>query len=239
MTATILKLRPERPSPEEWVRSLNQDYHGATAQEVIEAAIHGGFLGKVALVSSFGAESAVLLHLVSQVDPSTPVVFLETQKHFAQTTSYRRKLAARLGLSDVRDVTPDAEEAASLDPKGDLWRSDSDACCHLRKVRPLTNALDDFDAWFTGRKAFHGGSRMTLPIFEWSGTHVKVNPLVSWTKDDVAAHMEAHDLPPHPLVAQGYQSIGCWPCTLPSDDASDVRAGRWSGSKRECGIHQG
>lgn len=237
MTATVLKLRGEA-APEDAARKLARDYANADARQILDHAINTHFSGRIALVSSFGAESAVLLHLVAEVAPDTPVIFLDTGKHFAQTLSYRRKLAGRLGLSDVRSIRPDADETASEDPAGDLWRRDTDACCNLRKVRPLKNALSGFDAWITGRKAFHGGERMKLPVVEWSGSHFKVNPLVAWTPDDLKDHARRHDLPPHPLVEQGYPSIGCWPCTRPVENEGDVRAGRWAGSsKAECGIH--
>lgn len=239
MTAQVLKLHGDDPSPEERARALAKELVGADAEVILERTIKDHFLGEIALVSSFGAESAVLLHLVSRVAPDTPVIFLDTQKHFAQTLSYRRKLANQLGLTNVRDVLPDTEEVARQDPTGDLWRSDTDACCDLRKVRPLTGALDVFDAWITGRKAFHGGGRVSLPAVEWNGRHFKVNPLIKWSQEHVAAYSREHDLPPHPLVAQGYPSIGCWPCTRPVAEGGDVRAGRWAGSdKRECGIHE-
>ncbi|GGY46758.1 phosphoadenylyl-sulfate reductase [Parvularcula lutaonensis] len=237
MTAAVLKLRGET-APEDRARALSAEYADADAQAILERAIREEFAGEIALVSSFGAESAVLLHLVASVAPETPVIFLDTQKHFAQTLSYRRKLAARLGLTDVRDILPDTEEAAAQDPNGDLWRRDTDACCDLRKVRPLKTALDGFGSWITGRKAFHGGERMHLPAFEWNGRHFKVNPLVRWTPEDVAEYRARHDLPAHPLVEQGYPSIGCWPCTRAVEDGEGVRAGRWSNSdKAECGIH--
>ena len=176
--------------------------------------------------------------MASEVNPSLPVIFLETQKHFAQTLSYKRKLTQQLGLTGVRDVAPDPDEVAAIDPRGDLNRRDTDACCDLRKVRPLDRALSGFDAWVTGRKQFHGGQRVSLPAFEHVGSHYKVNPLVRWSRDDVDAYVARHDLPPHPLVAQGFPSIGCWPCTHPVAEGDDVRAGRWRGqAKTECGIH--
>jgi phosphoadenosine phosphosulfate reductase len=219
-------------------RRLAQKHAGDDALEILRAAIKDEFAGGIALVSSFGAESAVLLDLVARVDTATPVVFLDTGKHFAQTLSYRKKLASRLGLTDVRDIRPSAERLAAADPSGDLWKRDADACCTLRKVEPLGPALGEFDAWITGRKQFHGGGRLNLPAFEASPTHIKVNPLARWSKADIDAYYEEHDLPPHPLVAQGYPSIGCWPCTHPAAAGEDIRAGRWRGAaKTECGIH--
>ena len=234
MSAT---LRQAEETPAARAAALAQAHADSDAEAILIGA-RDAFGDRLALVSSFGAESAVLLHLASRTIPDVPVIFLETGKHFAQTLSYRRKLAARLGLTDVRDVAPDAGEARAEDPGGDLWRRDTDACCTLRKVRPLDRALAGFDAWITGRKQFHGGARTALPPFEHVGTHAKVNPLVRWTPEDVQAHLAAHDLPRHPLVAQGFPSVGCWPCTHPVADGDDPRAGRWRGqAKTECGIH--
>ena len=202
-------------------RRLAMRFNDAEAGDILDHAIRKEFPGKIALVSSFGAESAALLKLVAEIDPATPVIFLETGKHFAQTVSYRKKLADRLGLTDIRDIRPAAEAVASRDPGGDLWKSDADACCTLRKVEPLTGALEGFDAWITGRKQFHGGGRLQLPSFEAASAHIKVNPLIRWSKEDIADYAARHDLPPHPLVAQGYPSIGCWPCTHPVAEGDD------------------
>lgn len=212
---------------------------GAAPQDILEAAVHGAFPERIALVSSFGAESAVLLHLVAQVEPALPVIFIDTGKHFAQTRDYRDLLVERLGLRNFHVVTPDAAEVAAEDPKGDLSRRDADACCTLRKVRPNQRALAGFDAWISGRKRHHGGVRAALPVVEHDGAHFKVNPLAAWSPKEIMAYSRAHDLPPHPLVAEGYPSIGCWPCTAPADASGDVRAGRWAGQgKTECGIHR-
>ncbi len=218
-------------------RRLALKHSGDDALEILRVAIKEEFPGRIALVSSFGAESAALLHLAAQVDKSIPVIFLETRKHFAQTISYRKKLAERLGLTDVRDIRPDPLSVNTRDKTGDLWKQNADACCTLRKVEPLAPALEGFDAWITGRKQFHGGGRINLPAFEASPTHIKVNPLIRWNKSSIDAYFADNDLPAHPLTAQGYPSIGCWPCTHPAS-SDDVRAGRWRGAaKTECGIH--
>ena len=223
--------------PKAHAARLANEHAQSSAEEILAAAVEE-FGEGLALVSSFGAESAVLLHVASRVHPGLPVIFLETGKHFAQTLSYRKKLARDLGLTDVRDILPDAGEVADLDPKGDLWRRDTDACCSLRKVRPLDTALSSFDAWVTGRKQFHGGARVRLPAFEHVGEHYKVNPLVRWSREDVERYAAEHALPKHPLVDQGFPSIGCWPCTHPVAEGEDSRAGRWRGqAKTECGIH--
>lgn len=219
-------------------RRLEARHRGSAAGDILAAAILKEFPGRIALVSSFGAESASLLHLVASVDPATPVLFLETGKHFAQTLAYRKRLARALGLKDVRDIRPSADDLARSDSAGDLWRSSPDACCALRKVRPLAEALEGFDAWITGRKQFHGGLRAALPAFEASAPFIKVNPLVRWTTEDLGAYEARHALERHPLVAVGFASVGCWPCTHPTAPGEDPRAGRWRGAaKTECGIH--
>ena len=218
---------------------LAETLRDAHPLEVIQAAyeLYGD---RLAMVSSFGAESAVLLHLVSQVSKDIPVLFLDTGMLFGQTLDYRRQLAERLGLTDVRDLRPAFADLATVDPKSDLHKTDIDGCCHIRKVLPLDRALGDFDAWMTGRKRFHGGDRLRLATVEYSEGKTKFNPLANWSKAELDAYAAEHDLPAHPLVAQGFPSIGCWPCTKAVDNpnASDLRAGRWQGQeKTECGIH--
>ena len=216
---------------------LDAQLRHAHPLEVIRAAVET-FGDELALVSSFGAESAVLLHLASRVKPDIPVLFLDTGMLFGQTLDYRRQLAARLGLTDVRDLRPRFEDLAVGDPGADLWKTDTDACCHIRKVIPLDAALDGFAGWLTGRKRFHGGDRMRLPVVEEAEGKLKFNPLANWSKADLDAYAAEYDLPDHPLVAFGYPSIGCWPCTSPVEEGGDVRSGRWAGSqKTECGIH--
>jgi phosphoadenosine phosphosulfate reductase len=216
---------------------LDAELRHAHPRTIIEAAFET-FGGKLALVSSFGAESAVLLDIASKVNPDIPVLFLDTGMLFGQTLDYRKTLAAQLGLTDVRDLRPHYQDLATTDPEAKLWQTDTDACCNLRKVVPLDLALEDFDGWITGRKRFHGGARLSLPVVEQADRHVKFNPLANWTKADLEAYVAEHDLPAHPLVAQGFPSIGCWPCTKPAEDDQDLRGGRWAGSqKTECGIH--
>ena len=216
---------------------LDAELRRAHPRTIMEAALET-FGDRLALVSSFGAESAVLLHIAAQMKPDVPVLFLDTGMQFGQTLDYRKSLAAHLGLKDVRDLRPHYQDLATVDPEAKLWQTDTDACCNLRKVVPLDLALEDFDAWITGRKRFQGGSRLSLPVVEQSERHVKFNPLANWTKADLDAYAAEHDLPAHPLVAAGFPSIGCWPCTQPADDGQDTRAGRWAGSqKTECGIH--
>jgi phosphoadenosine phosphosulfate reductase len=216
---------------------LDAQLRAAHPSEIIAAAVDQ-FGESLALVSSFGAESAVLLHLAAQVKPDLPVLFLDTGMLFGQTLDYRQQLAAKLGLTDVRDLRPRFEDLAVGDPNADLWKIDTDACCHIRKVIPLDAALFGFSAWITGRKRFHGGERMRLPVVEAADGKLKINPLANWSKPELDAYAAAHDLPEHPLVPFGYPSLGCWPCTSPVEQGGDIRSGRWAGSqKTECGIH--
>ena len=223
--------------PQSIAARLDAELRHAHPATVIEAAVET-FGDKLALVSSFGAESAVLLHLASRVKRDIPVLFLDTGRLFGQTLDYRKNLAAHLGLTDVRDLRPAYQDLAVADPQSKLWQTDTDACCNLRKVVPLDKALAEFEAWITGRKRFHGGDRLSLPVVEQAPSHVKFNPLANWGKAELDAYALEHDLPAHPLVAQGFPSIGCWPCTQPAQEGEDVRAGRWKGlDKTECGIH--
>lgn len=216
---------------------LDAELRHAHPATVIEAAVEA-FGDKLALVSSFGAESAVLLHLAAQVKKDIPVLFLDTGMLFGQTLDYRKTLTAHLGLTDVRDLRPAYQDLAVVDPTSKLWQTDVDACCNVRKVVPLDKALEGFDAWITGRKRFHGGDRLSLPVVEQSDTHVKFNPLANWSKTELDAYAAEHQLPAHILVSQGFPSIGCWPCTKPVEEGGDVRSGRWQGAdKTECGIH--
>jgi phosphoadenosine phosphosulfate reductase len=216
---------------------LDAELRHAHPRTVLEAAV--AELGdKLALVSSFGAESAVLLHLASKVKPDIPVLFLDTGMLFGQTLDYRRQLAVKLGLTDVRDLRPLYQDLATADPEAKLWQTDTDACCHVRKVLPLDRALAEFDGWVTGRKRFQGGARLSMPVVEQADHQIKFNPLANWTKADLDAYAAEYELPAHPLVAQGFPSIGCWPCTKPVEVGQDERSGRWAGQdKTECGIH--
>lgn len=221
---------------------LNRLFRGTDSLEMLASTLRSGLAGDVAVVSSFGAESAVLLHLVAQVDPTIPVLFLETGKHFPETLAYRDLLIERLGLTHVINLTPDAEELATKDGSGLRWSYDPDGCCEIRKVKPLARALAGFDATLTGRKAFQSSTRTHLPRFEIDSSdsqgRLKINPLIDWSADEIAAYVTEHDLPQHPLVAEGYPSIGCSPCTSKVADGEDPRAGRWRGwDKTECGIH--
>lgn len=217
---------------------LAERYADATVEARLRAAIHDLFPGRIALVSSFGADSAVLLHLVAEVDPATPVIFIDTGMLFPETLAYRDRLVAQLGLTGVTSYRPDAAILAESDPEDFLWAREPDNCCHIRKVLPLAHALEGYDAWISGRKRFQSATREHLPVFEAEGSRVKVNPLADWSAKDVLAAMDSYGLPRHELVAKNYLSIGCMPCTSPVRPGEDARSGRWRGkAKVECGIH--
>jgi phosphoadenosine phosphosulfate reductase len=227
---------------EEDAARLNARFRDADAQAVLAGVLRERLAGEVALVSSFGAESAVLLHMVARIAPATPVLFLETGKHFPETLAYRDFLVERLGLTNLINLTPDAAVLQEKDENGLRWSWDPDGCCEIRKVIPLANALAGFDASISGRKGFQAKTRTGLPHFELDRTdaagRLKVNPLADWDAARIAAYIAEHDLPAHPLVAQGYPSIGCSPCTSKVAPGEDPRAGRWRGwDKVECGIH--
>ncbi|CUH66717.1 Phosphoadenosine phosphosulfate reductase [Thalassovita gelatinovora] len=223
----------------ERVTHLNARYRHHAASAVLKRAMSDPQVGRIAMVSSFGAESVALLHMVAMVDRATPVLFIDTQLLFAETLDYQHEIAEFLGLTDLRIIRLDKVTLDAEDPYGALHLRDTDACCDLRKTRPLEKALKGFDAWITGRKRFQGSSRAALDFFEnEDDKRIKVNPLAHWNKQDVQDYMINNRLPRHPLISKGYPSIGCRPCTSPVKAGEDERAGRWRGSaKEECGIH--
>lgn len=219
---------------------LNEHYSDAHPIEILRAAVTVMFPSRVALVSSFGSESAILLQFMAKIDASIPILFLDTGKHFDETLMYRDILADRFGFSDLRSLEPDPVALGQHDPYGLLWSTNPDLCCRLRKVDPLSRALEPFDAWITGRKRYQGGTRASLPIFESLDGRTKVNPFAHWRSQDIDAAFEEYRLPRHPLFHDGFRSVGCRPCTTRVTDATDDRSGRWAGlDKTECGIHRG
>ena len=209
------------------------------ASSLLRLVIEDLYPGCVALVSSFGADAAALLHMVSVVDRATPVVFIDTSQHFPETLAYRDELCAFLRLTNVMVTEPNAETMAQEDPDKVLFMSDPDRCCDIRKVRPLAAAIEGYDAWITGRKGFQTAARARLPMFEAEGERLKVNPLVRWGASDVLAYIAETGLPRHPLIAKGFPSIGCLPCTSGVCTGEDARAGRWRGRANigNRGIH--
>jgi len=218
--------------------ALQEKAKGRDAHGILELALREEFAGKTAVVSSFGAESAVLLKLVADIDPNTPILFLNTGKLFGETLRYRDRLQDALGLGDVRSLSPSLEERQNKDPEGTLWSRDTDACCDFRKTVPLARALEPFQAQITGRKRFQTRERADMLPVEYFEGRYRFNPLWQWDLQQLEAFIERNNLPQHPLVEDGYPSIGCMPCTRRVQAGEDYRAGRWSGlDKDECGIH--
>lgn len=224
---------------------MNTDYHGRmrrglsafSGREMIDVALRA-MPGRVVLVSSFGTESAVLLHLAAQIDTAIPILFLDTEKLFQPTHDYQKKLVRHLGLTNVRTIQPEQAEVAQADSSGTLWRDNPDQCCKVRKAWPLARALEGFDAWITGRKSFQNADRKQAQAAEVQDGRLVLSPLLSWSKYDLDDYFELHALPRHPLESMGYPSVGCTTCTSQVKAGEEGRAGRWRGSaKTECGIH--
>ena len=219
--------------------ALNARFDGIDTLEMLETVFAENILGETAVVSSFGTESAVLLHLVATADPTVPVVFVDTLKMFPETLAYRDTLIEAFAIANSWTVAPDPAAIAAQDDKGLRWSYDPDGCCAIRKVEPLARAKDGLDSWISGRKAFQSSTRQNIARFEVEDGRLKVNPLGDWIKRDLDAYFEEHNLPRHPLEAHGYPSIGCQPCTSKVLPGEDPRAGRWRGwDKVECGIHE-
>lgn len=224
-------------SAKELAAALNLRFANASAEDIIAYSVKEGFAGNIGAVSSFGADSAVLLSLIADVDADTPILFLDTGKHFEETLTYRDQLVDFLHLTGLRNIEPLSSTLASNDRQGDLHKSSTDACCAIRKVEPMARAVMPFGAWMTGRKRYQASTRVALPFFEAVGNRIRINPLAGWSGDDIANYQDGHALPVHPLIPYGYYSIGCAPCTEPSPP-DDQRGGRWKGQgKVECGIH--
>jgi phosphoadenosine phosphosulfate reductase len=241
VTASAQQMLPERtarlpdlPSAE----GLDRALRNASPADVIAAALQAVGREHLAVVSSFGTESAALLKVMADVDAAIPVIFLDTGWLFEETLAYRDTLIATLGLRDVRSIQPLEATLSREDPDRELWFSNPDTCCRIRKVEPLARALAPFDAWINGRKRFQGGARAAIPVVESDGARLKFNPFANASREEIAAIYTLANLPPHPLVASGYLSVGCMPCTSRTSPDEDARAGRWRGRpKTECGIH--
>jgi len=218
--------------------TLNTRFDGVDTRTMLRAVFAEGLLGRTAVVSSFGTESAVLLHLIAAADPSVPVIFVDTLKMFPETLEYRDNLIRALGFAQSWSVEPDPKVLAAKDDKGLRWSYDPDGCCEIRKVEPMRRAKEGLDSWISGRKAFQSQTRQNIARFEVEDGRLKLNPLGDWVKADLERYFAEHDLPRHPLEADGYLSIGCQPCTSKVRPGEDPRAGRWRGwDKMECGIH--
>lgn len=219
------------------LNNIVESYAGLEGRQLMSAVIKN-HSGRVALLSSFGAESSVLLHMVSELAPGLPILFLDTEKLFPETLAYRDQLVRELGLTNLRNITPDPEDLERVDPDGILHTFDKDLCCHFRKTVPMQKAFADFDIIISGRKRFHGATRSDLQFISVQDDKVKIEPLAGFSALDLSSYMISHHLPSHPLKLQGYRSVGCVPCTVLGGTDEDPRAGRWAGSdKTECGIH--
>ena len=217
---------------------LTARYGHLDGLELLRVLLTQEMPGQIALVSSFGAESAVLLAMAAEIDPAVPVIFLDTGKLFGETIAYRNRLTRVLGLTNVQTFKPDPVAELEQDKPGSLWRDNPDACCAFRKVEPLERALKPHAGWITGRKRFQSSTRAALPMIEVEDGRIKINPLANWDAKQLEAEFKRRDLPRHPLVADGYLSIGCMPCTDKVEAGADARSGRWAGlAKTECGIH--
>ncbi|UZE48440.1 phosphoadenylyl-sulfate reductase [Rhodopseudomonas sp. P2A-2r] len=242
MNAPLHQRKPALPvesaTPTELVAELEQELRAASPAQIIGAALKVVARDRLAVVSSFGTESAALLKVMSEVDPAIPVIFLDTGWLFAETLAYRDTLIAQLGLRDVRSIKPLDADLDRDDPERDLWFSNPDQCCFIRKVEPLRRSLAPFDAWINGRKRFQGGARAAIPVVEADGARLKFNPFANVSREDIELIYASAKLPPHPLTTSGFLSVGCMPCTSRSAPDEDQRAGRWRGkAKTECGIH--
>jgi len=239
MSAVAHQVLPDPPAPTlPAAEELDRVLRNASPAEAIAAALKTVGRERLALVSSFGTESAALLKVMADVDPAIPVIFLDTGWLFEETLAYRDTLIEKLGLRDVRSIKPLDETLSREDPDRELWFSDPDACCRIRKVEPLKRALAPFDAWINGRKRFQGGLRADIPVVEQDGVRLKFNPFANVSREQIEAIFKGANLPPHPLAASGFLSVGCMPCTSRTSPDEDARAGRWRGRpKTECGIH--
>lgn len=196
------------------------------------------FSPSVAASSSFQTQSLVLLHLIARVAPEMEILFLDTGFHFPETLAYRDRLTRELGLR-VRVLKPAMGHDGFRRHHGELYRTDPDMCCYINKVEPMQRALAGLDAWVTGIRRDQTAQRRDTPVVARldDGTY-KVAPLAAWEDRDVWRYIETHDLPPHPLLEEGYLSIGCAPCTRPVGIEQSRRSGRWAGrEKTECGLH--
>lgn len=227
---------------------LQTFYGHFDALSLLRVMIKEEFTAQIALTSSFGADAAVLIALVAEIDPATPILFLDTEKHFQETIDYVEGLKQLLGLTNVIFLKPDPAMVGRLDKDGTLWSAQPNRCCWMRKVEPLERYLElhPIRALITGRKRYQTRDRHDMDTIELDETgRFKINPLASWAKEDISREFEKRALPQHPLVGKGYLSIGCFTCTSKVEAGADERSGRWAHTaefpggeqKTECGLH--
>jgi phosphoadenosine phosphosulfate reductase len=218
--------------------AVSATLEGKSAQE-IAAWVASAFGSDVIVAASM--QDVILPHLFAQVIPNVEVLFLETGYHFPETLLTRDLAARALPITVVSALPGQSVAEQDAEYGKNLHDRDPNLCCFLRKVEPLARSLEGRAAWVTGVRRSEGPTRANAPIVSWDDAHdlVKINPLVAWSDEEVEAYQVEHDLPRNPLVAQGYPSIGCAPCTRRVAPGEDARAGRWSGKdKTECGIHR-
>tara|TARA_Y100000589_G_scaffold284108_1_gene282742 strand:- start:158 stop:850 length:693 start_codon:yes stop_codon:yes gene_type:complete len=219
------------------LEDLNREFHSSTPYEIVKKS-KSLFGDRIVYVSSFGTESAVILHIISKIDKNFPIILLNTNFLFDQTLNYKNKLINLFKFENFLEVLPNNSDLKKFDPKNTLWQKDVEKCCNLRKVKPLDRILKNYDAWISGRKTYQGGERKDLRPFESNNGKIVVNPLANFGQKSVFQYFKNYNLPKHPLLEEGYFSIGCTHCTHKSSDVKDPRSGRWASNKKtECGIH--
>lgn len=224
---------------EQEIAEISQSFETETPEAMIAWAVRTFGRG-VTLGSSLGPQDVVLMHMLSQIDPSADIFFLDTGLHFKETYQLQTVLEAQLGvrLTSISPAQNVHEQALAFGPA--LWARDADACCGLRKVEPMRQHLQGFTLWITGMRRDQSATRTTIPILSVAPRFglLKLNPLAAWDEARTWAYLEQHALPTNALHRQNYPSIGCWPCTQPVAPGADPRSGRWAGmGKTECGLH--
>jgi len=224
-------------SPTELISSLNKRCLGLDPEKILEVSIRK-FKSKITYICSFGTESAIILHMISKINKNFPIFLLNTHFLFPETIVYKNKLLKKFSLTNCSDIFPDESLIKKKDPENNLWKNNTDGCCEIRKVKPLDKALKNYSSWISGRKSYHQGQRIDLNPFELLNEKIVVNPLINITKQEVENYFEVNNLPKHPLLNDGFFSIGCIHCTFKTTDKNDIRSGRWKNKiKTECGIH--
>ena len=219
------------------LNKLNLDLGLMTPKKILEKSLDI-FEDKIAYVCSFGTESAILLHIISQIDKTFPVILLNTHFLFDQTLTYKKQLISHLELENCKEIFPKKNDLEKFDSDNSLWKTNIEKCCEIRKVIPLDSELKNYDAWVSGRKNYHQGERKNLKPYEINNKKIVVNPLINFKADDIDKYFYKYNLPRHPLYSDGYLSIGCTNCTQKSSNINDPRSGRWASEmKTECGIH--
>ena len=221
------------------LKDLNLRFQEQEANEILYESINKFFLKKIVYVCSFGAESAVILHLISNISKDFPIIFLNTGKLFDETLNYRNDLIKLFNLTNIIEIYPEKFDLTKHDANEVLWKADHNKCCEIRKVNPLKKALKPYTTWISGRKGYHSNERREKKVLEIVNSKFVLSPLINWSQNKITEYFESFNIPKHPLYKKGYLSIGCRNCTVTSSDSNNVRSGRWSNTKKtECGIHK-